>query len=199
MIKSIGVFCGSSVGAKAVYAEKAEALGKLMAEQGITLVYGGGRIGLMGVIADSVLKHGGEVIGVITEHLEGRELSHGGITKLFTVKSMSERKNLIAELSDGFIAMPGGFGTFDEVMEVLTYFQLGISDKPTAFLNVAGFYDHLMAMFDQILEDKFMKYEHRQNVIVSPDPSELMKSIHDFTPLLVDEKWIDELKKKNTY
>ena len=199
MIRSIGVFCGSSVGAKEIYTKKAAELGKLMAEKGITLIYGGGRVGLMGVIADSVLKNGGEVIGVITHHLEKREVGHDGITKMHITDTMSERKDLISELSDGFIAMPGGFGTFDEVMEVLTYFQLGISEKPTAFLNVDGFYDHLMAMFDHILEEKFMKYEHRHNVLVDENPNELLSKMINFSPLEVDEKWIIDLKAKNTY
>ncbi len=199
MIKSIGVFCGSSVGAKEVYSEKAAELGKILAQQNISLVYGGGKVGLMGVIADSVMKHGGQVIGVITKHLEDSEVGHDGITKMYIVETMSERKNMIAELSGGFIAMPGGFGTFDEVMEVLTYFQLGISEKPTAFLNVDGYFNHLIAMFDHILEERFMKYEHRHNVLVEEEPDALIDVIMNFIPLEVDEKWIADLKDKNTY
>ena len=199
MIKSIGVFCGSSVGADPVYSHKAEELGRLMAEQNIALVYGGGKVGLMGVIADSVIKHGGQTIGVITGHLQEREVGHDGITKMYVVETMSERKNLIADLSDAFIAMPGGFGTLDEVMEVLTYFQLEISEKPTGFLNVKGYYEHLIKMFDHILQEKFMKYEHRHNVLVEAEPADMLKAIRDFKPLKVDEKWIKQLKDKNTY
>jgi uncharacterized protein (TIGR00730 family) len=199
MIKSIGVFCGSSVGAKEIYTTKARELGKLMAEQDITLVFGGGKVGLMGVIADSVMEHGGKAIGVITHYLENREVGHPGITDLHVVDTMSDRKNLIADLSDGFIAMPGGFGTFDEVMEVLTYFQLGISEKPTGFLNVDGFYNHLIAMMDHVLEEKFMKYEHRHNVLVDAEPNALLEKMLNFEPLELPEKWIQDLKNKNTY
>ncbi len=199
MIKSIGVFCGSSVGAKEIYSQKAAELGRLMAERNIALVYGGGKVGLMGVIADAVMQHGGQVIGVITDHLQEREVGHDGITKMYITQTMSERKNLIAELSDGYIAMPGGFGTLDEVMEVLTYFQLEISEKPTGFLNVNGFYDHLLRMFDHILEEKFMKYEHRHNVLTAAEPKDLLEAMEHFKPLAVDEKWITDLKDKNTY
>lgn len=198
-IRSIGVFCGSSVGSKEIYSHKAKELGRLMAIDKIKLIYGGGKVGLMGVIADSVMGEGGEVIGVIPEMLEKKEVGHDSITKMHVVDSMSTRKNLINDLSDAFIAMPGGFGTLDEVMEVLTYFQLGITEKPVGFLNIAGYYDHLIAMMDHILDEKFMKFEHRHNVIISSEPRDLLSKIKNFVPLSVDEKWIKDLKDKNKY
>jgi len=175
-IKSIGVFCGSSIGSREVYSKAAAELGTLMAKEGIELIYGGGKVGLMGVIADTILASGGSVVGVIPKLLLEKEVGHNAITEMKIVSSMSERKNLIGELSDAFIAMPGGFGTLDEVMEVLTYFQLGISEKPVGFLNINGFYDSLIAMFDHILEERFMKYEHRHNVIIKDNAADLLVS-----------------------
>lgn len=198
-IKSIGVFCGSSIGARDQYSLLAAELGNFMVNAGIDMIYGGGKVGLMGVIADEIMAKGGNVIGVIPELLLQKEVGHDAISEMKIVQSMSERKNLIGDLSDAFIAMPGGFGTLDEVMEVLTYFQLGISEKPVGFLNINGYFDPLMAMFDKILEEKFMKYEHRHNVIVSDNPKELLKAIQEFKPLAVDEKWIAELKERKTY
>lgn len=198
-IKSIGVFCGSSIGAKEVYSQAAVELGSLMVSNGIELIYGGGKVGLMGVIADTILASGGSVVGVIPKLLLEKEVGHDAVTEMKIVSSMSERKNLIGELSAAFIAMPGGFGTLDEVMEVLTYFQLGISEKPVGFLNVNGFYNPLIAMFDRILEERFMKYEHRHNVIFRDNPKDLLEAIQAFKPLAVDEKWIQELKERKTY
>ncbi len=199
IIKSIGVFCGSSVGAREIYTLKAKELGCLLAKNNIELIYGGGKVGLMGVIADATMEAGGQVIGVIPEMLEKKEVGHDGITKMHVVDTMSIRKNLINDLSDAFIAMPGGFGTLDEVMEVLTYFQLGLTEKPVGFLNIDGYYDHLIAMMDHILSEKFMKFEHRHNVIISSEPAELLEKIQNFVPLAVDEKWIKDLKDKNKY
>jgi uncharacterized protein (TIGR00730 family) len=198
-IKRIGVFCGSSVGKDERYAKAASLLGQLLVESKIDMIYGGGKVGLMGVIADEMMKLGGKVIGVIPDFLQEKEVGHDAITEMKVVSSMSERKNLIGDLSDAFIAMPGGFGTLDEVMEVLTYFQLEISEKPVGFLNVDGFYNPIIAMFDKILEERFMKYEHRHNVIFKDNPRDLMEAIHAFKPLEVDEKWITELKEKKTY
>lgn len=198
-IKSIGVFCGSSVGAKPIYSQKAKELGELMASQHIELIYGGGNVGLMGVIADAVLSKKGNAIGVIPTALLEKEVGHESLTKMHITDNMSDRKNLITELSDAFIAMPGGFGTLDEVMEVLTHFQLGFSEKPVGFLNVDGFYDSVITLFDQILEEKFMKAEHRNNVIFESDPKVLLKALKEFKPHNVDSKWIKDLKNKNTY
>ena len=198
-IKSIGVFCGSSIGAKEIYAQKAKELGELMVEQNMDLIYGGGDVGLMGVIADAVLEKGGNAIGVIPTDLLNKEVGHSSLTKMHITDNMSDRKNLINKLSDAFIAMPGGFGTLDEVMEVLTYFQLGFSNKPVAFLNVDGFYDSIITLFDNILAERFMKAEHRNNVIFESEPKALLKAINDFEAQKVDSKWIKDLKDKNTY
>ena len=198
-IKSIGVFCGSSIGAKEIYSQKAKELGELMVAQKMDLIYGGGDVGLMGVIADAVLAKGGNAIGVIPTDLLNKEVGHSSLTKMHVTDNMSDRKNLINKLSDAFIAMPGGFGTLDEVMEVLTYFQLGFSNKPVAFLNVDGFYDPIITLFDNILAEKFMKAEHRNNVIFESEPEALLKAINDFEAQKVDSKWIKDLKDKNTY
>ncbi len=198
-IKSIGVFCGSSVGSQPQYAEAAAQLGQKMAQQQINLIYGGGNVGLMGVIADAALALDGKVVGIIPQFLMDKEVGHHALSKMWIVESMSERKNKINDLSDAFIAMPGGFGTLDEVMEVLTYFQLGMSEKPVAFLNTLGYFDHLLLFLDHVLDQKFMKYEHRHNLIVANTPDELLQKLHEFTPLAVDEKWIKELKQKQSF
>ena len=198
-IKSIGVFCGSSIGSKAIYSQKAKELGELMVKNNMDLIYGGGDVGLMGVIADTVLNNGGNAIGVIPTDLLNKEVGHSSLTKMHITDNMSDRKNLINKLSDAFIAMPGGFGTLDEVMEVLTYFQLGFSNKPVAFLNVDGFYDSIITLFDNILAEKFMKAEHRNNVIFESEPEALLKAINNFEAQEVDSKWIKDLKDKKTY
>lgn len=199
MIKSIGVFCGSSVGAKSVYTTEAATLGKLMAMNDIELIYGGGNVGLMGVIADAVIENKGKSVGVITNFLKDKELGHPGITKMEVVESMSERKNLITHLSDAFIAMPGGFGTLDEVMEVLTYFQLGISEKPVGFLNADGYFDDLIRFLDHATNEKFVKIQHRQNIVIGNSAEEILEKILNFKLVHVEEKWIDNLKTKNHY
>ncbi len=198
-IKSIGIFCGSSVGAKEIYALKAEELGKLLADNNIDLVFGGGKVGLMGAIADSIMSAGGKAIGVMPTALLEKEVGHQGLNEMIVVDNMSTRKNHINDISDAFIAMPGGFGTLDEVMEVLTYFQLGWSEKPVGFLNIDGYFDFLIKFMDHIMEEKFMKYEHRHNVIVESEPEKLLNSILNFKPLAVDEKWIADLKERKTY
>lgn len=198
-IKSIGVFCGSSIGAREIYSAKAKDLGKFMAEMNIDLVFGGGKVGLMGVIADSAMENGGKAIGVIPTALLEKEVGHTGLNEMIVVDNMSTRKNKIYDLSDAFIAMPGGFGTLDEVMEVLTYFQLGWSQKPVGFLNIDGYFDHLIAFLDYATEEKFMKIEHRQNVIVESDPDKLVHAMLNFKPIAVDAKWIASLKEIKTY
>lgn len=198
-IKSIGVFCGSSIGAREIYSRKAEELGKLMAEKKIDLIFGGGKVGLMGVIADSLMAKRGRAVGVIPTALLEKEVGHTGLDEMIVVDDMSTRKNKINDLSDAFIAMPGGFGTLDEVMEVLTYFQLGWSEKPVGFLNIDGYFDHLITFLDHVMEEKFMKYEHRHNVIVESEPNKLLHAMLTFKPLDVDEKWIANLKERKTY
>ncbi len=198
-INSIGVFCGSSVGAREIYSVKAAELGHLMASAGIELVFGGGKVGLMGVIADAVMEKGGRTIGVMPKMLLEKEVGHTSLSEMHVVDSMSRRKNLINELSDAFIAMPGGFGTLDEVMEVLTYFQLGWSEKPVGFLNIDGYFNDLISFLDHVAAERFMKYEHRHNVIVESEPERLLDAVRNFVPLEVDEKWIADLKKHKTY
>jgi len=198
-IKSIGVFCGSSVGSKEIYSQKAEELGDLLAKNNIDLIFGGGKVGLMGIIADKTMTEGGKAIGIMPTALLEKEVGHSGLTEMIVVDNMSDRKNKINDLSDAFIAMPGGFGTLDEVMEVLTYFQLGWSEKPVGFLNIDGYYDSLIMMFDRIAEDRFMKTEHRHNVIFESEPNALLDAILNFKALEVDEKWIADLKEKKTY
>lgn len=184
------VFCGSNAGAKPAYRETAQELGRLLAERQIGLVYGGGRVGLMGIIADSVLAAGGEVIGVIPEALMGWEVGHAGLTDLRIVSSMHERKAMMAALSDGFIALPGGFGTFEEFCEALTWAQLGIHRKPCGLLNVEGYYDPLIALFDHAEVERFLRPENRSLVIVSDGPQDLLAKLADYNPPDV-QKWID--------
>ena len=186
----IAVYCGSSPGADPVYAAAARALGAEMAMQGIGLVFGGGRIGLMGVIADAVLEAGGEVIGVIPTALEEKELAHTGCTELHVVSTMHERKSLMADFAKGFIAMPGGFGTLDEMFEMLTWGQLGYHARPCGFLNISGFYDSLFTFLDHCVEARFVTRVHREMVITAADPGELLDSMKAFAP--PDQaKWLD--------
>jgi uncharacterized protein (TIGR00730 family) len=158
---SICVYCGSNSGTSEAYVEVARGLGASLARRDITLVYGGGNVGLMGALADSVLDHGGRAIGVIPEHLVRAELAHQGLTSLEVVGSMHERKARMANLADGFVALPGGFGTFDEVIEMLTWNQLGIMAKPVVLLDVDGFYAPLLAMFDAAVDSGFVRPAHR--------------------------------------
>lgn len=176
-MKSICVFCGSSVGSREVYAEAARRMGRLLAERGLRTVYGAGNIGLMGVLADAVLEAGGEIIGVIPEALVARELAHNGLTGLRIVHSMHERKAQMADLSDAFLALPGGFGTFEELCETLTWVQLGIHEKPCGLLNVAGYFDPLIAQFDRAVEDRFLSPEHRDLLQVSTEPADLLERL----------------------
>ena len=159
-MKSVCVYCGSSIGARPVYAQHAAALGTRLANEGLGLVYGGGNVGLMAVVADAALAAGGEVIGVIPEQLVGWEVAHQGLTRLEIVATMHERKARMFDLSDAFVALPGGFGTLDEMFEMLTWRQLGLGDKPCAFLDVDGYYAPLMAMLDRMLSEGFLRAEH---------------------------------------
>lgn len=199
MIKSIGIFCGSSEGADLAYREAAIEIGKLLANYKITTVYGAGNIGLMGHLADSVLENHGTIIGVIPELLTGREIMHDNLSELHIVDSMASRKTLIIEMSDAFIAMPGGFGTFDELMEVLTHYQLEISSKPCGILNIKGYFNHFIQQIDFAVQEKFLRIEHRQNLIIDERPDVLLKKILDFEPVIIDKNWVTQLKEKNTY
>ncbi|HSK81363.1 MAG TPA: TIGR00730 family Rossman fold protein, partial [Thermoanaerobaculia bacterium] len=158
--------------------------------RGITLIYGGGHVGLMGVLADAALAAGGKVIGVIPEALETREVAHTGLTELRVVRSMHERKALMSELADGFIALPGGIGTMEEWFEVWTWGQLGIHPKPLGMLNVAGYYDHLLAFFDRMVADGFLSQAHRSMAIVGKDGGTLLDRLAGYVPPRT-EKWLD--------
>jgi uncharacterized protein (TIGR00730 family) len=189
--RRLGVFCGSSHGANPVYAEAAKNAGGELARHDIGLVYGGGNVGLMGVIADAVLAGGGEVIGVIPEALMAKELGHRGIQDLRVVKTMHERKALMADLSDGFIALPGGIGTFEEFFEIVTWAQLGLHSKPCALLNVNGFYDPLLHLLDHAIEECFVKPKQRDLVIVESDFRALLNRMaRHHVPH--EPKWIDK-------
>lgn len=168
------VFCGSNAGSKPSYAQGALELGTLLARQGLGLVFGGGRVGLMGKVADAALAAGREVIGVIPQALVARELAHRGVTDLRVVASMHERKALMAELSDAFIALPGGYGTLDEFCEILTWVQLGLQRKPCGVLNVEGYYDCLLHFLDRAVEEQFIHPAHREMLIVDDNPSKLL-------------------------
>lgn len=189
-MKSICVFCGSRPGTDPAYAEAAGSLGRTLAQNGITLVYGGGHVGLMGVVADAALDAGGEVIGVMPKALVEREIAHHTLTKLHVVRSMHERKALMAELSDGFIALPGGAGTLEEFFEVLTWAQLGEHRKPCGLLNVASYYDPLLTVFDHMVERGFVSREHRKLVLVETEPVALLRAFESYRPPSVP-KWID--------
>ncbi len=189
-MKRVAVFCGSSTGNVDAFVSSAKALGQAMVKRGLGLVYGGGNVGLMGVIADSVIGAGGEVIGVIPTALEARELAHRGVTELRVVGSMHERKATMERLSDGFIAMPGGFGTLEEIAEMLTWVQLGIHQKPCAFLDVAGFYASLFAFFDRVQSDGLLRAEHRELAMRDADPEALLDAMNRFVPKALP-KWLD--------
>jgi uncharacterized protein (TIGR00730 family) len=185
----ICVFCGSNVGNRPAYRDSAVAMSRLLAGRGIEIVYGAGDIGLMGILADAALAAGGKVIGVIPESLVAKEVGHSGLTELRIVKSMHERKAIMSDLSDGFIAMPGGFGTFEEFCEVVTWSQLGIQSKPCGLLNVEGYYDPLLQLFDQAVTEGFLREENRRLVLEDREPERLLAKMAEFVPIPAD-KWI---------
>ncbi len=191
-VQNIGVFCGSSMGASAAYTQVAQALGRELAIREIGLVYGGGNIGLMGVIADSVMEHGGNVYGYIPKALMERELGHTGITELQIVSTMHERKALMAERSQAFIALPGGYGTLDELCEILTWAQLGIHHKPVGLCNVEGFFDPFLTFLEGAVRERFLRPEHRNLTAVHTEVAPLVEALlakaeEEPTPLA---KWI---------
>jgi len=190
-MKSITVFCGSNSGFRTEYAEAARSLARLFVEQNIRLVYGGGNVGLMGIIADEVMRAGGEVIGIIPESLDQKEVGHRGLTELRVVSSMHERKAQMADLADGFIAMPGGIGTFEEFFEILTWAQLGFHDKPCAVLNIAGYYDGLLALCDNAVTEGFLRPAHRALILEAANPEILLEKMRNLKPLPI-EKWLDK-------
>jgi len=189
-MKRLCVFCGSSFGTEPAYEEGARRLGRTLAGAGITLIYGGGNVGLMGAVADAALESDGEVIGMIPKSLLGREIGHPGLTRLHVVNSMHERKAKMAELSDGFVALPGGTGTLEELFEILTWAQLGEHDKPCGLLDVAGYYGPLLAVFDHMVEKGFLKEQHRRMLLVEREPAALLERFTHHEPPRV-AKWID--------
>lgn len=178
--RSVCVYCGASPGNDPLYAEAARALGHDMAQQKLGLVYGGGHVGLMGIIADAVLEAGGEVTGVIPKALMDTEVGHNRLTRLLVVKDMHERKALMAEHANGFIAMPGGLGTLEELFEAMTWAQLGFHEKPVGLLNVNGFYDPLIAFLSQLEQEGFLRAEHRHLLINENEPSALLERLRGF-------------------
>lgn len=190
-LKRVCVFCGSNPGARQIYTTAAQRLGKAIVSQGMGLVYGGGSIGLMGVIADAVLKEKGEVTGVIPHALSEREFAHQGLTELRLVSSMHERKAMMAELADAFIAMPGGFGTFDEFFEIVTWAQLGLHAKPIGLLNVDGYFDLLLTFINHVLEERFIQQRHYRLMTTSDDPDALISALIKSKPLQPVSKLTD--------
>ncbi len=179
-MKRIAVFCGSSTGFKSNYADDAKKLGIYMAKNNIGLVYGGGKIGMMGVLADAVLENKGEVIGVIPDMLRHEEVAHTKITEMIITKKMSKRKVTISKLVDGYIALAGGFGTLDEIFEAMTLGQLGIEKKPVGILNTNGYFDHLLKQLDVMVQEGFLKSSNRNMIIVSNSVDELIFKMHNY-------------------
>jgi len=189
-MRRVAVYCGSSRGSAEVYSDAAKDMGRTLAQRGIGLVYGGGNVGLMGVIAQTVMQEGGEVIGVIPRFLERKEIAYRGITELRLVDTMHQRKQVMEELAEGFIAMPGGFGTLEEFFEVLTWAQLGHHSKPCGILNVEGYYDQLLAMLRHGCEEGFILREYYDMVICEVDPAGLLDAMDRYKSPRV-EKWLD--------
>ena len=195
-MKSICVYCGSNAGNRPIYAERAVALGQRIAHEGLALIYGGGNVGLMGLAADAALAAGGEVIGVIPEQLVTWEVAHKGVSRLEVVANMHERKMRMFDLADAFVALPGGFGTLDEMFEMLTWRQLGIGDKPCAFLDVDGFYAPLLQMIDRMVAERFLHPEQRADLWHGEDIDAMLEWMRSYTPATAS-KWIDE-KRRST-
>jgi uncharacterized protein (TIGR00730 family) len=189
IVNSLCVFCGSSSGASPAYAAAATAFGRLLAERGIALVFGGGSVGLMGAVADGALEAGGRVVGVIPDALMKREIGHPRVPDMRVVGSMHERKALMAALSDAFVALPGGIGTFEEFFEVWTWSQLGLHAKPCALLNIGGFYDGLLAFLDHATSERFLRPAHLGFLVVEEDPQALLDKLATVTVPSVP-KWI---------
>ncbi len=190
-MKRICVYCGSNKGANGAFTKAAIGLGSLLAREGLGLVYGAGNVGLMGIVADSCLGAGGEVIGVIPQALAKKELAHRGLTELIVVRSMHERKQMMADRADAFIALPGGIGTLEEVIEVFTWLQLHFHEKPIGLLNTAGYYDKLLEFLGHMSDEKFLKPEQRKMLLVDESPKRLLEKLRDFQPQQID-KWLEK-------
>ncbi len=190
VIDSVCVFAGSNAGARKGYARAAETLGREIARRGWRLVYGGGKVGLMGVLADAAIAAGGEVIGVIPEALLRKEVGHGSLTELRVVQTMHERKALMSDLSDAVVALPGGLGTLEELFEILTWAQLGIHSKPCGVLNADGYYDDLLDFLDRTVGEGFVRAEHRQMILAAAEAAPLLDAMADYSPTYT-AKWMD--------
>lgn len=188
-MKSVCVFCGGNPGRNPAYLEAARSFGEQLARNGLELVYGGAQVGLMGAVADAALVHGGEVYGVIPEFIAAREIAHLGVTKLEVVSSMHERKAKMADRADAFVALPGGFGTLDEIFEILTWSQLGLHRKPCAVLNIAGYFDGLLTFLDHAAEEQLLRPEYRAMLLVESDPARLVARLREHQPPAV-EVWL---------
>jgi uncharacterized protein (TIGR00730 family) len=188
-IQALCVFCGSSTGSLSIYAEAARELGRELAAAGVTLIFGGGRVGLMGILADSVLAAGGQAVGVIPRSLVEKEIAHASLTRLHVVASMHERKAVMADLADAFLLLPGGYGSWEEFCEVVTWLQLGIHCKPCAILNVNGFYDSLLAQSHRALADGFLRPAHHEMIVVEQNPSSILARLSS-APLPAEAKWV---------
>lgn len=191
-MKRVCVYCGSSPGKHTSYRDAAESLGQVLARRRIALVYGGASVGVMGAVADAVVSAGGEAFGVIPESLMSFEVAHRGLTELIVVDSMHTRKARMADLSDAFIALPGGLGTLEELFEMLTWSQLRFHQKPVGLLNVDGFYDGLLAFLDGTVDAGFVRQEHRDNLIVGDDPEQLLADLADWSPPDIDKWWEED-------
>jgi uncharacterized protein (TIGR00730 family) len=187
-MKNICVFCGANFNGDPLLSEAIDQLAEIMVNQNITLIYGGGKVGVMGLLADAILNKGGKAEGVIPQFLMDKEIAHTGLTKLHVVENMHERKQLMGDLCDGFITLPGGLGTMEEFFEVLTWLQLGLHNKPVAILNVNGYYDMLLQQLDVMVEQRFLKPVNRELVLSATDPIELVDTMNNFT-VKTDEVW----------
>lgn len=189
-MNSIAVFCGSSPGLNSIYSEVTKALGETMADQNITLVYGAGNVGLMGVVADAVLSKKGKVIGTIPQFLVDKEVAHYGITELIVTETMHERKQKMVDVAEGVIVLPGGIGTLDEFFEMFTWQQLGLHDKPIGILNINGFYDHLLAHINHMVKEGFLKDFHGERIMVHENPIQLIAQMKGQKIEYVDKWWV---------
>jgi len=192
-MKSVTVFCGSSFGSHEIYKTQAMLVGETLAQRKIKIIYGGAKVGLMGVVADAALRLGGEVIGVLPRFLSSKEIAHERLTELVMVESMHERKTKMHDLSDGIIALPGGFGTMEELFEVLTWAQLGLHRKPIGLLNIDGYYDHLNMLIRTMVEKEFLKEINQKMLLISSSISQLLEVMNSYEPPIVG-KWITEDK-----
>jgi uncharacterized protein (TIGR00730 family) len=191
-MRRLCVFCGSNSGGRSAYDACARQLGEALARRGLGLVYGGGHVGIMGTLADAALGAGGEAVGVIPQALVDKELAHGGLTQLHIVATMHQRKALMADLADGFIALPGGFGTADELFEILTWAQLGLHAKPIGLVNVAGYFNALLAWLDHTVREHFVRAEHRRLLLVAEDPGSVLDLVTRYRPPEARPKWLED-------